>query len=130
MAPPPHMQLKPHHMPYWHNIISERALGDWTLHSLEVAALLARTMASLEAEQRAQRAEGSVITKANGNTGLNPRNRVVTTLLGQVLAYRRSLALTGRAEAGGCREEATRQREANRRAEQGLRNPNRPDLLA
>lgn len=117
-------------MPFWHNIISERAQADWTHHSCEVAALLARTMHSLEAEQRAQRSEGSVIIKASGNTGPNPRNRVVATLLGQVLAMRRSLALTGRAKAGGRSEDATRQREANRRAEQGLRSPNSCDLLA
>ena len=130
LAPPPHVPLSDAHWPYWHNIVDEYAKADWTPHSLELAAMLARTMAQLEFEQRLARAEGAIVERENGTTVQNPRNRVVSGLTSQVLAMRRSLSLTGRAKAGGRTEEAARKRDANRRAEQSLRGNGRNDLLA
>ena len=131
LAPPAHVPLSDASWPFFHSIVDERAKADWTPHTLEVAALLARTMAQLEFEQRLQRVEGYVIERENGTSVQNPRNRVVSALAGQVLAMRRSLALTGRAKAGGRTEDAARQRDANRAIEQNARpSGNRPDLLA
>lgn len=128
LAPPCHVPLDDAAWPFWHSLVEEFAKADFTPHMLDLTAILARTMAQLDAQQRAQRNEGSVITKANGYPGPNPRNRVVSTLLGQVLSLRRSLALTGRAKAGRS-EEATWQRVQNRRVEQGLRG-NHDNLLS
>lgn len=130
LAPPAHVPLSDAAWPFFHSIVDEYAKADWTPHQLELAAMLARTMAQLEFEERLQRAEGQVIERENGTTVQNPRNRVVASLLGQVLAMRRSLSLTGRAKAGGRTEEAARKRDANRRAEQSLRGNGRNDLLA
>jgi hypothetical protein len=129
IAPPAHVPLTDADWPYWHSIIEEYAKSDWTRHALDIVALLARTMALLEEQQRLMFAEGPVLTKADGSPCPNPRNRVVATLNGQVLALRRSLGLTARAKAGSSRD-AARQREANRLVEQRLCGPARDDLLA
>lgn len=130
LAPPVTVPLSDNDWPFWHSLTEERARADWTQHELEIAALLARTMAQLEAEQRAQRREGVVYLNSRGDPAPNPRNRVVSALTAQALAYRRSLALTGRAKAGSS-EAATRQREANRAIDQRFRDGSpRDDLLA
>jgi len=130
LAPPPHVPLSEADWPYWHSLIGEFARADWTPHMLEVAALLARTMAELEAEQRELRKEGVVYLNSRGDPATNPRTRIVATLTGRVLAYRRSLALTGRAKAGGT-DNAARQRRANRDYECALRSgASNDDLLS
>lgn len=108
LAPPPHITLRDDDWPFWRSILNELAGADWTSHQLEIAALLARNMAQLEQEQRLARSEGFVVGRANGDFAQNPRNRVVAALVGQVLAIRRSLALTGGAKAGGRSEDAAR----------------------
>ncbi|MBN9505028.1 MAG: hypothetical protein J0I69_03285 [Altererythrobacter sp.] len=129
IAPPAHMTLEQEAWPFFHSIADEFARADWTPHRLELAVMLARTMASLEENQRELREEGTVIPDAKGIPRANPRMRVVDGQLSQVLAMRRSLAMTGRAMAGGTNK-AAHQREANRAAEQQLRGNGRDDLLA
>jgi hypothetical protein len=114
IAPPVHVPLADMDWPFWHSVVDEYARADWTPHQLEVAAILARAMAMLERAQRQLREEGPVHKRPSGIMGRNPRLRVVDQLLGQVLALRRSLALTGRAKVGGKSEEAARKRIANR----------------
>ncbi|MGX7952829.1 hypothetical protein ACWPM1_09715 [Tsuneonella sp. HG249] len=127
VAPPAHVPLADNDYPYWFSIVSEYAKADWSLspHALEIAAFLARTMASLEEQQRLLSVEGPLTVKPNGTFGPNARNRVVAQLHGQVLALRRTLGLTSRAKAGGSKE-AARQRDHNRAAELD----NHDDLLA
>jgi phage terminase small subunit len=127
IAPPAHVPLSAADWPYWHSIIEEFASADWTSHGLEMAALLARTMAMLEQQQRHLGAEGVVIERSDGSFGPNPRNRSVASLSTQVLALRRSLGLTARAKAGSSRD-AARLRDANRTTERGAAGHN--DLLS
>jgi cob(I)alamin adenosyltransferase len=127
IAPPAHIPLEEADWPYWHSIIEEYAKADWTRHTLDLAAFLARMMANLEAQQRQLFAEGPVITQSDGSLGSNPRNRVVATLNSQVLAFRRSLGLTARLKLGGTRDVA-RLRVANRATERAAEDDD--DLLA
>jgi hypothetical protein len=128
IAPPFHVPLADMDWPFWHSIVDEYARADWTPHQLEVAGILARAMAMLEREQRLLRDEGPVHKRSSGIMGRNPRLRIVDQLLGQVLAMRRSLALTGRAKVGGKSEEAARKRIANRNVERNAEG--RGDLLS
>jgi len=108
LPPPAHVSLDDCDWPYWHSVLSEFAKADWTDHRLELAAMLARTMAALEAEQRALRAEGFVMATSGGTMAANPRGRVVAALTGQILALRRSLALHARGRSGDSRNDAAR----------------------
>lgn len=116
IAPPAHVPLTEADWPYWHSILDEFALSDWTRHALEIAAFLARTMAHLEGEQRQLFQEGVIQEQCDGSLRTNPRANAVNRLHSQALAIRRSLGLTGRAKAGSSRDAAS-QREANRRTE-------------
>lgn len=129
LAPPAHVPLTDESWPFFHNIAGEYAKADWSPHRLELAAMLARIMAHLEENQRTLRDEGTVVADANGIPRSNPRVKIVADQMSQVLAFRRSLALTGRAMAGGS-QKAAHQREANRAAEERLRGNGRNDLLA
>lgn len=116
IAPPDAVHIDPVAWPFWNNIVAEYAKADWTDHQLEIAALLARSMAELEAEQRLLHAEGTVYVRANGDRRANPRSRLVSDLVSRVLAYRRSLGIHARAKAGRS-EDGARQRERNRQLE-------------
>lgn len=119
IVPPSHVPLDDMDWPYWHNVVAEFARAEWTEHQLELAAMLARTMANLEQEQRTLRAEGFVSVRENGTTVDNPRSRVVKSLTGDILSLRRSLALHARARSGDNRDAATR-RDAARATEADL----------
>lgn len=127
IAPPCHVPLAQEDMPFWYSIIEEFAKADWSPHKLDMAAILARTMADLASEQRQLGTEGAVLQRNDGSQRSNPRLRIVNGLHGQVLAIRRSLGLTGRAKAGSTRD-AVRLREANRRTERAADGGH--DLLA
>jgi len=105
--------------PYWHSVVAEFARAEWTEHQLELAAMLARTMANLEQEQRTLRAEGFIAVRENGTTVENPRARAVKALTGDILSLRRSLALHARARSGDSRNDGTR-KEAGRALEAQL----------
>lgn len=125
LQPPSHVPLDDMDWPYWHSVVAEFARAEWTEHNLELAAMLARTMANVELEQRTLRAEGFVSVRENGTTVDNPRSRVVQNLTGQILSLRRSLALHARARSGDNRD-AGKQREQARGIEQEFSD----DLLA
>lgn len=129
LAPPAHMRLDDIDWPFWYSVIAEFAKAEWTQHNLELAAILARAMASLEAEQRVLRAEGFVLTLDSGAAAANPRSRVVQALMGQILALRRSLALHARGRSGDNRNDAGR-RAAGRAMEVTVDDLTDDDLLA
>ena len=95
---PDHVPLQAEDMPFWHSVIAEFARSEWTDHQLELAAMLARTMADLEREQVALRAEGSVATTERGTPVVNPRKAIIQMHAATVLSFRRSLALHARAQ--------------------------------
>jgi SAM-dependent methyltransferase len=74
----------------------------WLLHdhAIEIAAMLARTMANLESEQRLLRTEGFTSMSERGTPVVNPRAAIVKGLAGDVLSFRRSLSLHARAQKG------------------------------
>lgn len=108
LRPPSHVPMEDMDWPFWHNVVAEFARADWTEHQLELAAMLARTMANLEAEQRTLRQEGFITKRANSTTVENPRARAVKSLTGDILSLRRSLALHARAKSGDSRTDAKR----------------------
>lgn len=108
LQPPSHVPMDDMDWPFWHSVTAEFARAEWSEHQLEIAAMLARTMANLEAEQRALRLEGFIAVRENGTTVENPRARAVKSLAGDILSFRRSLALHARAKSGDSRTDATR----------------------
>ena len=117
LVPPTHIPLGDRDWPFWENVVAEFARAHWTPHQLELAAMLARTMANLEEEQRALRGEGFVVTSQRGTPMANPRAAVVKALTGQILSLRRSLALHIRGKVGGDNRAAARAREVGLNAE-------------
>jgi hypothetical protein len=108
IVPPPHVPLDNEDLPFFANVIAEFARSEWTAHQLELAAMLARTMADLNREQIALREEGAVATSERGTPVVNPRKAVVQMHAATILSFRRSLALHARAQGGEARDVAKR----------------------
>lgn len=119
IMPPGHMILDECDWPFWKNVVAEFARAEWTDHQLELAAMLARTMADLDREQRALRVEGFIAVRENGTSVENPRARAVKSLTGDILGLRRSLALHARARSGDSRNDGKR-KEVAKETERGL----------
>lgn len=101
--PPSNVPLDAGDLPFFESVIAEFARSEWTAHQLELAAMLARTMADLEREQRELRAEGSVSVTERGTPVVNPRKMVVQMHASSILSFRRSLSLHARPRRGcGC----------------------------
>lgn len=108
IEPPSNVPLDECDLPFFANVIAEFARSEWTAHQLELAAMLARTMADLEREQRELRTEGSVMKSDRGTPVVNPRKVVVQMHAGSILSFRRSLSLHARAQGGETRDIAKR----------------------
>lgn len=125
--PPSNVPLDAEDIPFFQNVIAEYARSEWSAHQLELAAMLARTMADLTREQRLLREEGGVAYSEKGTPVANPRKAIVQMHAGSILSFRRSLSLHARAQAGEARDAAKR-REAAKNIEGD--NPLEDDLLA
>lgn len=125
--PPSNVPLDAGDLPFFASVIAEFARSEWTAHQLELAAMLARTMADLAREQRALRDEGSVMATERGTPVVNPRKAVVQMHAGTILSMRRSLSLHARAQGGESRDLGKRRAMA-KGIEEG--NPLDDDLLA
>lgn len=108
VTPPPSVPLDKCDLPFFANVIEEFARSEWTAHQLELAAMLARTMADLVSEQVALRGEGSVVMTEKGTPVVNPRKTVVQMHASTITSFRRSLALHARAQSGEARDVAKR----------------------
>ena len=108
IEPPSNVPLAPEDMGFFASVLAEFARSEWTAHQLEIAAMLARTMADLEREQRELRAEGSVVVTEKGTPVVNPRKSVVQMHAASILSFRRSLSLHARAQGGEARDVAKR----------------------
>ena len=106
--PPSNVPLDACDLPFFANVLSEFARSEWSSHQLELAAMLARTMADLEREQRDLRTEGSVMETDRGTPVVNPRKTVVQMHASTILSFRRSLSLHARAQGGEARDVAKR----------------------
>ena len=113
IVPPSSVPMDDGDMGFFANVLAEFARVEWTAHQLELAAILARTVADLVDEQRLLRTEGYILERGNGTTVENPRSRVVKGLTGDILSLRRSLSLHARARGGETRDIA-RRRELNK----------------
>lgn len=116
IEPPAHVTLDECDWPFWDSVVAEFARAEWTNHQLELAAMLARTMANLEVEQRTLRKEGFTSVSSKGTPVVNPRSTACKGLAGDVLSMRRSLALHARARNGDNRD-AAKQRDVGRSME-------------
>lgn len=125
--PPSTVPLEDCDLPFFANVIDEFARSEWTAHQLEVAAMLARTMADLAREQVELRREGSVCVTEKGTPVVNPRKAVVQMHASTIMSFRRTLALNARAQGGETRDIAKRRASA-KAAESD--NPLDDDLLA
>lgn len=106
--PPSNVPLDDCDLPFFANVLSEFARSEWSSHQLELAAMMARTMADLEREQRDLRREGSVMATEKGTPVVNPRKAVVQMHASTILSFRRSLSLHARAQGGEARDVAKR----------------------
>ena len=61
IEPPSNVPLDECDLLFFASVIAEFARSEWTAHQLELAAMLARTMADLNREQLALRKEGAVL---------------------------------------------------------------------
>ncbi len=110
IVPPSNVPLDKGDIPFFASVIAEFARSDWTAHQLELAAMLARTMADLEREQRMLREEGSTVKSDKGTPVVNPRKTVVQMHASSILSFRRSLSLHARAQGGEARDVAKRRK--------------------
>ena len=108
ISPPSNVPLQKVDLPFFASVIAEFARTEWTAHQLELAAMLARSMADLDREQRKLRSEGSIMKTDRGSPVVNPRKTVVQMLASSILSFRRSLALHARAQKGEARDVAKR----------------------
>jgi hypothetical protein len=108
IAPPSNVPLQKCDLPFFASVIAEFARSEWTAHQLELAAMLARTMADLNREQMALRTEGAVCMSEKGTPVVNPRKAVVQMHAASILSFRRSLSLHARAQGGEARDVAKR----------------------
>ena len=127
--PPSNVPLDASDLPFFASVIAEFARSDWTAHQLELAAMLARTMADLEREQRDLRVEGSVMASERGTPVVNPRKAVVQMHASSILSFRRSLSLHARAQGGEARDVAKRRNQA-KAIEDGVDALGEDDLIA
>lgn len=127
ITPPPNVPLNELDLPFFVNVVAEFARSEWTQHQLEIAAMLARTMADLVKEQDLLRAEGGIAYSLKGTPVANPRKAVVAMYATSILSFRRSLSLHARAQGGEARDVAKR-RGAAKEIEGD--NPLEDDLLA
>ena len=118
IAPPANVPLDEADIPFFDSVIAEYARADWSDHQLEIAAMLARTMADLTREQQLLRDEGSVVYSDKGTPVVNPRKSVVQMHAGSILSFRRSLSLHARGQQGEARDVAKR-RESEKDIEGG-----------
>ena len=102
--PPSNVPLEDRDLPFFASVIAEFARSDWTAHQLELAAMLARTMADLESDQRLMRQEGPIMATDRGTPVVNPRKTVIQMNASIILSYRRSLSLHARAQGGEARD--------------------------
>jgi hypothetical protein len=131
IEPPAHVRLKKRDYPFFDSIIAEFAKVEWTDHTLELAALLARAISDLEMEQDMMRREGSILKNIKlvpiepGNpdagekevvtgTYVNPRKQIIDMHSKNILAWRRSLSLHARVKDGEPRETQKRRADAKK----------------
>lgn len=104
VLPPSHIEMDMRDMIFFDNVISEFARAEWTEHTKELAALLARALNDMETDQRMMRTEGSISHTERGTPVINPRKTAVQMNASIIMSIRRSLSLHARAQNGEARD--------------------------
>ena len=112
LFPPKHVPIGERDLPFWHNIVAEKAKAEWTAHDLEIAALLARAMSRLEREEAVLDGEDTVMANAGGTPMQNPRLRVIADLHARAIKYRQTLGIHNRGKNGEKRDTDKRSAQA------------------
>lgn len=112
ITPPSNVSLTADELPFFASVIEEFARSEWTEHQLELAAMLARDMAACAREQERMREEGGVLATEKGTLVANPRIQAARMYTTNILAFRRSLSLHGRAVKGETRDVKNRNAQA------------------
>ena len=112
LMPPEHVPLGERDLPFWLNVIAEKAKAEWTAHDLEIAALLSRALSRLEREETVLDGEDTVMHNAGGTPMQNPRLRVVADLHARVIKYRQTLGIHNRGKNGEKRDTDKRTNQA------------------
>jgi hypothetical protein len=85
---------------HFDKVIAEQATALWTEHKIELAAMLASSMALFETERQTLIQEGRVLVNQAGNMVTNPRVATTRDLWSEIIQGRRSLAIHEVAKAG------------------------------
>lgn len=126
IKPPEHVRMEPSDMPFFESVVAEFARSDWTTHALEIASILARTLADLEREQFELRKEGSIAYSEKGTPVANPRKTIVQMHAGSILSLRKSLGVDARSKAPS--KDIAKQKKLGREFQDGV--PQDDDLIA
>ena len=116
ILPPAHVPLDEFETIFFNSVIAEFAKAEWTAHQLEIAAMMARTMARMTKEQELLKDEGAVMRSIKGTPVVNPRQMIVQQGAASIMNFRRTLSLNAQAkgpiQARGKSQEIARQTEA------------------
>lgn len=112
ILPPKRIHMDAIDMDFFRSVVEEFARAEWTEHTLELAALLARAMHDMEFEQRKLREDGAIAYSDKGTPVANPRKQIVAMHAGTILSMRRSLSLHARAKDGEARDKGKRSNKA------------------
>ena len=108
IKPPECVPLDDDDLPFFNAVIDEFARSEWTEHSLQLAAQLARMMADLTRCQSELRTEGEIAYSEKGTPVIHPLKTAVQMYASTILSMRRSLSLHARAQTGEARDTGKR----------------------
>ena len=118
LAPPAHVTLRAHDLPFWVGIVQARPRDTWTDTDLVMAASLARTQADIQTLQAVVDAEGMIL---DGKP--NPACELLEKATRRAMALGRSIAVNTMATVGRSADiakSATLEREAQQSADDDL----------
>jgi hypothetical protein len=98
ITPPDNIDLTEEELVFFKRIIAEMAKAEWTEHQIDLVAFMARSMHSLNINQRKLRDEGGVIKGKNGEPIVSPRKKAVEDSIASIVSLRRSLSIHARAQ--------------------------------
>lgn len=93
ISPPAHIAMQESDMVFWDSVVAEFPKVDWTPHTLEVAAKLAKTMADHDRNQDLLRVEGEVLVMDNDRRYTNPRHNIARDMTNMMMSLRRNLQM-------------------------------------
>lgn len=93
VEPPKHFKLSNLEREFFDGVVDEIAKADWTRHKIDLACMIAKTMAAIVDAQKELDTTGMTIRGANGTLVMSPHIGTITKLSGIVAQLRRTLGL-------------------------------------